>query len=73
MGGFWYALVSIIATWALWLLTSIKFGFPIRLFIFYPLIITTSIYIGLRSIILGITGKTSWKGRKLTRRKIRLL
>ena len=73
LSGFWYPLVSILATGFLWLLTSLKFNFPIHLFLLYPLIITVSGYIGLRSIFLTLTGQTVWKGRKIARRKIRLI
>ena len=70
---FWYAIISIIASSFLWFLTSMKFGFPLYLFLFYPLIITTSIFIGLRSMLMTMTGKTVWKGRQIKRTKFRWL
>ncbi len=70
---FWYAIISIIASSFLWFLTSLKFGFPLYLFLFYPLIFTTSIFIGFRSIIMTITGRSVWKDRRLKKSKIRLI
>lgn len=69
----YYAIVSIIATISLWILTSFKFGFPFYLFLIYPIIITISIFIGLRSMVMTILGRTVWKGRRLPKTKIRLI
>jgi len=71
--GFWYAVFSMIGTGLLWFLTSVKFGFPLYLFLLYPLIISISIFIGIRSMFLTITGKTIWKGRRIEPSKIRWL
>uniref|UniRef100_A0A7C6A9I9 Glycosyltransferase n=1 Tax=candidate division WOR-3 bacterium TaxID=2052148 RepID=A0A7C6A9I9_UNCW3 len=70
---FCYAVGSIIATSFLWLLTSLKFSFPIYLFLLYPVIITITLFIGLRSMTMTILGRTIWKGRQLPKKKIRLI
>jgi len=70
---FCYAVGSIMATSFLWLLTSLKFSFPIYLFLPYPVIITITLFIGLRSMTMTILGRTIWKGRQLPKKKIRLI
>ena len=69
--GFVFAGVAIIETCVLWILTSIKFRFPWHQFLLYPITVLVSIFIGLRSMILTIVNKTSWKGRKLKSAPIR--
>ncbi len=70
---FYYAIIAIIITALLWLLTSIKFRFPKRFLVYYPVIIAIAIITGLRSIILTISGKTVWKDRIIKRRRFRLI
>lgn len=70
---FYYSMVSIIATCFLWILMSIKFKFVWYQFLFYPITIGVSIFIGLRSMILTIANRTKWKGRRLKSAKIRWL
>lgn len=70
---FWFSTIAVTLTVFLWLITSLKFKFPKRIIFYYPAIILVAITIGLHSIILTISGKTSWKDRKIRRRKFRLI
>ncbi|MCX7785346.1 MAG: glycosyltransferase family 2 protein [candidate division WOR-3 bacterium] len=65
--------VSMLFTIILWLLTSIKFGLPLHIFLLYPIIVIVAIFIGIRSIYLAIINKLVWKGRVLKNIKIRWL
>lgn len=67
-----FATLSIMATFLIWFITSVKFRLSREIPFYYPLICLTNSLIGFASIFLAITGKTSWKGRVLER-KIRLI
>jgi chlorobactene glucosyltransferase len=68
---FVYGLISIAITLFMWWLMSIKFRYPIELFLFYPETIGMAIFIGFRSMILTITNRVLWKGRRLKSVKMR--
>ncbi|MCX8015118.1 MAG: glycosyltransferase [candidate division WOR-3 bacterium] len=68
---FCYSFATTIMSCFIWLLLSIKFGFPLFLFLFYPVIILVAIWIGVRSMVLSITNKNTWKGRQIRIAKIR--
>ncbi|MBS4015624.1 MAG: glycosyltransferase [Candidatus Latescibacteria bacterium] len=70
---FLYSVISVTATCFLWVLMSVKFKFPLHQFLFYPITITVSIFIGLRSMIMTIANRTVWKGRRLKSAKVRWL
>jgi chlorobactene glucosyltransferase len=70
---FLYSVISVTATCFLWVLMSVKFKLPLYQFLLYPVTIGTSIFIGLRSMILTIANRTVWKGRRLKSAKIRWL
>lgn len=55
----------------LWGITDWRFGFPLYLALFYPLTIVLAIVIAMRSMILTLTGRATWKGRTLVKREIR--
>lgn len=70
---FLYSVISVTATCFLWVLMSVKFKFPLYQFLLYPITVTVSIFIGLRSMIMTIANRTVWKGRRLKSAKVRWL
>jgi chlorobactene glucosyltransferase len=56
----------------LWLLVTIRFRFPLALILLYPFVISVAILIAIRSLALTLSGRASWKGRRLPRPSIRL-
>jgi chlorobactene glucosyltransferase len=70
---FIYSIISVGITCFMWLLLSIKFRFPLHLFLLYPVTIATSIFIGFRSMILTMSNRALWKGRRLKSAKVRWL
>ncbi|MEO0053031.1 MAG: glycosyltransferase [candidate division WOR-3 bacterium] len=69
---FWCALLTVTLQLGGWLLISLRFGFPRRLFLLHPMIILTACLIGFASILLTITGRSEWKERKLPRHRIKI-
>jgi chlorobactene glucosyltransferase len=67
-----------LAAWAiglsllLWGLSAWRFGLPLHLTLFYPLIVTMTYVIAMRSLVLSLTGRSTWKGRTLLRTRARL-
>ncbi|MBN2466276.1 glycosyltransferase [candidate division WOR-3 bacterium] len=57
----------------IWLLASLRFGFPLHLFLLGPAIVTVSAFTGIRAMVLSQTGHACWKGRRLVARKPRLI
>jgi len=57
----------------LWGLFCWRFGFPLYLAGLYPVIMALVIFIALRSLLLTLRGRTTWKGRTLSRPKIHWL
>jgi chlorobactene glucosyltransferase len=72
-GRFAAAVATVLLTGLLWLLVALKYRMPKRLALLYPLTIIVCAYVGLRSIVLTASGQTTWKGRVLTRHRVRLL
>ncbi|NPV88938.1 glycosyltransferase [Coprothermobacteraceae bacterium] len=66
------ALVAIMGNLALWAATALKTGLPWDVPLYYPVILLVNSVIGYTSILFNLTGKTSWKGRKLSKSRIRL-
>ena len=52
---------------------ALKFGLPWQLCLLYPVTMTVSTYVGLRSMVFTIAGITRWKDRTLVRRKVRIV
>ncbi len=67
------SVATVLLAGLLWLLVAVKYRMPRRLALLYPLTTIVCVFIGLRSIILTITGRTTWKGRALPRRRFRLI
>jgi chlorobactene glucosyltransferase len=63
----------VLARWAvvlsllLWGFTHRRFGFPLHLTFFYPLTMLLTVVIALRSMVLTLSGRAIWKGRRLVR------
>jgi len=55
----------------LWGVSTWRFGFPLYLVFLYPLTIFLVVTIALSSMVLTISGRSTWKGRRLIKQKIR--
>lgn len=55
------------ASLVLWGITYWRFGFPLYLTFFYPASILSAAVIAMRSLLLTVTGRATWKGRVLSR------
>jgi chlorobactene glucosyltransferase len=64
---------TIVLAAGIWLLASLKFGLPWHLFLLGPAIVTVSAFTGLRAVVLALTGRAEWKGRRLVVRRPRLI
>ena len=67
------SLVTIAVAAGTWLLISLKFRLPWYLFVFYPITMTVAAWVGLRSMVFTIAGRTSWRHRNLVKHRARLL
>jgi chlorobactene glucosyltransferase len=67
------ALLTVLCAAGQWLLVCLKFRLPLRLAPMYPLVMVVSAYTGLRSMVLSIAGRTSWKGRTLVKHRVRII
>ena len=63
---------SMIMMFLSWLLTCIKFNHNLLTAVIYPIIIFVIISIGVHSVFTNLTGKTSWKERRVSKFKIKL-
>ena len=68
-----FAFGAVILSLALWMTAYKRFRFPPYLVFFYPLSMALFYMVAMRSLILTITGKASWKERTLERVGIRWL
>ena len=64
------AAISIIASLLLWAIYYQRFKFPIYMVIFYPLSAVLMAIISVSSMVLTLSGKATWKDRKLPNRKM---
>lgn len=55
----------------LWAVSTWRFGFPLYLVFMYPLTILFAVTIALSSMVLTISGRSTWKGRRIIKQKIR--
>lgn len=58
-------LIGLASGLASWGLCRLRFGFPLRLLPLYPITILLALYVAFRSVLLGLWGRTTWKGRNL--------
>ena len=64
------AATSVAIASVLWGITYWRFGFPLYLTFLYPVSMILIFTIAMSSIILTLTGRTTWKGRTLIRQKV---
>ena len=64
------AIAAMVLALLLWVLFCWRFGLPLYLAGLYPVIMTLVIFIALRSLVLTLRGRTTWKGRTLSRPQI---
>ena len=64
------AAISIIASLLLWAIYYQRFKFPLYMVIFYPLSAALMAIISVSSMVLTLSGKATWKDRKMPNRKI---
>jgi chlorobactene glucosyltransferase len=64
------SLIAIIGSLLLWTLYYHRFKFPLHMVFLYPLSITAMGAISISSLILTLTGRATWKDRRLPNRKI---
>jgi len=57
----------------IWLLVSVRFALPRHLFLLGPAIVTVSSLVGIRAMVLALSGRAHWKGRRLAKRRPRLV
>jgi chlorobactene glucosyltransferase len=62
--------LAILEALLLWSLVIWRFRYPGVLVFFYPVIVFLGVWIALRSIMLGIRGQATWKGRTLVKSQI---
>lgn len=67
-----FSSISIIETFVIWLILSIKFKLPLDIPLYYPIISAINSIIGFSSVVLGLMGRSSWKGRRLGNKRIRI-
>lgn len=65
------AALSVLASLLLWGISHRRFRVPIHLALFYPASVLLMILIALRSMVLTLNGRATWKGRTLVRHPIR--
>jgi chlorobactene glucosyltransferase len=58
---------AVVLSLGLWGLTYWRFGFPLYLTFLYPLTMLLTVVIALCSMVLTLSGRATWKGRRLTR------
>lgn len=68
-----FAGFSVVETLFIWSITTVKFKLPFEIPLYYPLTSLINSIIGFSSIILGLMGKSSWKGRVIKTKDIRLI
>jgi chlorobactene glucosyltransferase len=56
---------------ASWGICYLRFGFPVRMTSLYPVTILLAVYIAVRSFILALQGRATWKGRTLDQHPVR--
>ncbi len=67
------AAATVLLAAGIWLLVAIKTRMPRHLPLLYPVTMTVAAGLGIRSMVLTIAGRTTWKGRSLVGHRIRLV
>ncbi len=61
----WLAAAAIVVSLPLWGITYWRFGFPLYLALLYPLTMVLTVAIAMRSMAVTLSGRATWKGRRL--------
>ncbi len=69
----WLAAAAIAVSLLLWEVTHWRFGFPLYLAFLYPLTMLLTVAIAMRSMVVTLGGRASWKGRRLPLPRVRWL
>lgn len=62
---------GVVFGFTLWGLSHLRFRFPLWLTLFYPISMLLALVIAVRSVVLAVRGRSTWKGRTLIRPQIR--
>ncbi len=63
--------ISIVFSLLIWFFSNLKFRFPLYLTFLYPINIILALIIAFGSMLITLSGKAGWKGRKFIKPKIR--
>lgn len=69
----WLAAAAIAVSLLLWGITHWRFGFPLYLAFLYPLTMLLTVAIAMRSMVVTLSGRATWKGRRLGAPRVRWL
>jgi chlorobactene glucosyltransferase len=69
----WLAAAAIAVSLLLWGITHWRFGFPLYLAFLYPLTVLLTVAIAMRSMVVTLSGRATWKGRRLGVPRVRWL
>ncbi len=72
-GQFYAAVGTVLLAIIIWTIVVMKIKLPRKVILLYPLAMTVASGLGFASVLLTILGKTSWKGRKLPRCRVKIL
>jgi chlorobactene glucosyltransferase len=67
------AALAVVEMLALWSIAVTRLRFPFYLVFLYPLLVVLLALMALRSMLWTVTGRLTWKGRKLPRPRVRLV
>jgi hypothetical protein len=54
-----------------WSLCHVRFGFPLHMVLFFPVTMLLALFIAVRSVVLVLRGRTTWRGRTLGQHAVR--
>jgi chlorobactene glucosyltransferase len=69
----WLAAAAIVVSLLLWGITLWRFGFPLYLAFLYPVTMLLMVAIAMRSMVVTMSGRATWKGRRLGTPRVRWL
>lgn len=69
----WPAVLAALELLAVWGIVMARLRFPLYLMPLYPVSLTIFGLVALRSLFFTVTGRCTWKGRRLPRRRVRLI
>ena len=69
----WPAVLAVLELLALWGIVMARLRFPLYLASLYPVGLTVFGLVALRSLFFTVTGRATWKGRRLPRQRVRVI